>query len=644
MSTSIGRGVSQALGLAAFESSHLPPSAVLFVRRLRDPLPRRLLSSQRGVAPSAEWEVAMRGALDRCAREAARPALEPVPGNANAVLFADQGELLACLARDLLTGEAALRWWWVAMRRSLPPGAFDALVAVWCRHAAAVPAALDILTRTGTVERVLAGLTPPQALTVVRAVAAAFEIPALLTLLARDHRAEPESTGASQTAKVGSSPASSPRVAPAAVSPPWVPLIHDSRLPPALGVERQLLLGVGLTLARAPTIARSRGFVECVATWWIDARARPAGDVAEPQRAATAASELQTTATPGRTVAAEIHESPPRAGLANNAIPEHAAEILPESPIKPAGNVSAVAPTQRPGRKETKSPSGPSSPASSESPPTSVTPFQPGDFDRVTTSPQRAVPDVEGKPRAVGTAAIEPPATERTDQAHGREPSWIGTELGGTFYLVTLLTRLDFFDSLERHFGLTTPLGGWSWIELFARVLLRERVENHLADPVWRCLAALDGRKPGIEIGRSFLGADVYLLPSAWAPHLFTPAELATARWLSRGRVQLWHPQGVALRRDLGPVGLVLAPELRRFLEFLVPFLRWRIARAMRLERDSAISGTLLESAARVSVSATHVDVRFPLEAARPAVRLAGLDANPGWVPPLGRIVSFEFV
>jgi hypothetical protein len=45
----------------------------------------------------------------------------------------------------------------------------------------------------------------------------------------------------------------------------------------------------------------------------------------------------------------------------------------------------------------------------------------------------------------------------------------------------------------------------------------------------------------------------------------------------------------------------------------------------------------------RIAVTRTHVDVILDLEQIDLTVRISGLDQNPGWVPSLGRIVSFHF-
>lgn len=51
----------------------------------------------------------------------------------------------------------------------------------------------------------------------------------------------------------------------------------------------------------------------------------------------------------------------------------------------------------------------------------------------------------------------------------------------------------------------------------------------------------------------------------------------------------------------------------------------------------------LLALNARVQFTPSHVDVYAPLNSVRLPVRLAGLDINPGWLPWLGRVVTFHY-
>lgn len=52
---------------------------------------------------------------------------------------------------------------------------------------------------------------------------------------------------------------------------------------------------------------------------------------------------------------------------------------------------------------------------------------------------------------------------------------------------------------------------------------------------------------------------------------------------------------------------------------------------------------SLLNLHARIQASPSHVDLFAPLNAVQLPVRLAGLDINPGWLPWLGRVVTFHY-
>lgn len=117
-------------------------AAVLCVRRMSDPRPRSFGLGDRDLRPAAEWEAAARARLSELAAHAARPARGAVPSSAEAVLFVDRSELLACLACDWIDRRAADCWWWRALF-----GAVDAsdVVRVWREEPARVPAACGLL-------------------------------------------------------------------------------------------------------------------------------------------------------------------------------------------------------------------------------------------------------------------------------------------------------------------------------------------------------------------------------------------------------------------------------------------------------------------------------------------------------------------
>ncbi len=59
--------------------------------------------------------------------------------------------------------------------------------------------------------------------------------------------------------------------------------------------------------------------------------------------------------------------------------------------------------------------------------------------------------------------------------------------------------------------------------------------------------------------------------------------------------------------------------------------------------RTALWQSNLLRLTARIRYTPSHVDMYLPLSAVQLPVRLAGLDINPGWLPWLGRVVTFHY-
>src|SRR4051794_28573110 len=84
------------LGQVDLRPPGLPPGGVFIVRAVRT----------QGELGDANWEGRLRQHLADLYHSAARPAFGPVMPSAQAVVFADQGEMLACLTRDIIAGLA----------------------------------------------------------------------------------------------------------------------------------------------------------------------------------------------------------------------------------------------------------------------------------------------------------------------------------------------------------------------------------------------------------------------------------------------------------------------------------------------------------------------------------------------------------
>jgi hypothetical protein len=96
------------------------------------------------------------------------------------------------------------------------------------------------------------------------------------------------------------------------------------------------------------------------------------------------------------------------------------------------------------------------------------------------------------------------------------------------------------------------------------------------------------------------------------------------------------------LDRDDGFVGPDDVVGLRRWLNWMVPYLRARLSLALAVDEDDAMS-LLLRRRCRIELSDGRLDAFFSLQDHPIEIRLAGLDRNPGWVPAAGRFVAFHF-
>ena len=83
--------------------------------------------------------------------------------------------------------------------------------------------------------------------------------------------------------------------------------------------------------------------------------------------------------------------------------------------------------------------------------------------------------------------------------------------------------------------------------------------------------------------------------------------------------------------------------DVRAWLEWLLPYVCARLRRALGLREEADPAGVLLLHHARISVTATRLDIHLGLAELPIAVRLAGLDRDPGWVPAAGRSIAFHF-
>lgn len=680
----------------------IPPAAVLIVRRLADPLPGRLAARRRSARVDAAWERAVRDALAVLYRRAARPARGYVPTTAEAVLFADEGEMLACLALDVARGTARARWWWRAILRGMPADLRAGLTGLLCERARAVPAALHHLAAWGQAARVLDTLSSGQALAILSAVARAFEVPGL-----RVWDGTPTATAGTveqgrRAGDAGALPAGTPGAQrgtfPAPAPPPWGP----GPVPPGMEKTRACLLGVSLSVYRRPALVRGEPFLRALAAWWEEGALSP--PTAEPAAHDPHEPDGELPSRVGR-------EPDVPEGLAAGTPPRAAGE--PPGPASaPPAEIQGAPVAHRDERAA--GPAGRDGSAVDRHVPPRPRPHDegagrpagPGGDDRPLQRPQRPARRVPGDPGLDGPAVPEPAAPMPDEPPHQplAQPEWgepvvsrtetaLGldggqpTALGGVLYLINLMVYLDLPACFEGDWGLESRVGSWGVLELVARGLLAWEdgaARSHERDALWAVLARLDGREPGELPGAALPAGERFRLPAGWFAGIDDGGGGRYRYAARRGRLRVWSEGGyvlVDLPRDDAPPGAQAADVLRRYpvpaafhlaraaegraplagpggplvaglnphpggwLALVLPAIHLRLRRALDTSGDDAWSVTqsLLLCPARLYVTSTHVDVVMSLDAISLPVRLAGLDRNPGWMADLGRVVSFHF-
>lgn len=638
----------------------LPLAAVLVLRRITGPA----LQTDRPL-PSPDWQAQLQRQTADLYRRAARPALSPAPAGAPAVLFGDEGELLACLTADVLAGRAMEQWYWRAVWPTLPARPAEALAHAWSSRPAALPAGLGLLSLADATAAV-ALLDRRQVSQVVRALHGCFALPdAVLQVEVEDSPAEERQL--------------SGRAA------PWQRWLPEGVVA-GLSPQAHYLLGLAAALRHAPTYARSQLFAVSAAGWL---RAALAADRSWTGPPSALAATVSSGVSPARTAS--------QSEGARRAAADAASDVQARAPVDSDVLPDAAGPTPMPSADAVAEPT-----AAADAPPgrqasvaerpgqvSSAAALEPARGERATPDGSPAVDGADPVEAVRETPVLAPADRLALPDWPGR---WTSTGLGGVLYLINLLLRLDL------PHGWTDPalaehVSGWALLEALARALLATPPGCQLskswqsvlnADPLWAVLAALDGRPEGQAIGADLPPPAAFRLPATWLRR----DEPAEPRWLAAAvaeRLILWDAEHgyVVVDALLGDQGLagaaaaelahytaagvaaqwqvtaapppeqpldggaaLLGPGLAWLVQRLLGFLRRWLVRALACrpaELDARLA-ELLAVEGRLLVSRTHVDLFLPMDRIDLAARRAGLDRDPGWVPDLGRIVSFHFV
>jgi hypothetical protein len=556
--------------LAALEPSHygLPTHAVLIVKGARS-----RLAALRGEAAGDPLAAPLRHAV--------RPAASGfVAAGAVAVWFEDEAELLACLARDALSGLLPLAWWWAALfgRRG---GAALALRR-WIESPQFVPAALEALERRGEARPWLASLGPRGRAQLLRALASTYTIaPALFGDLARAEAAS------------------------AAVLPPAVPgpsAADAAGFAPEGGDATALLLLLCAVLRGAPHRA---------AAWRVARHPAPSHeDTHAPRDLPTA--RVSTPATGGPTVA------------------------------RPASAAAQTAPPHGPPRRLRAEPPGPRQAAATRADATPADPATRSDPTFMCDADRRRGEALVADSHSATLASTSTSPSEtaeapphRSARRHNQRPTpdkpvaapSFATAHGGLFFALNVALALGLYGDFTqpRHPGL--PVSPW---RLLLDLGCAWRGRRFKRDPLADWLAARAGPEPWPAAATPWRAHDEWLAPFADDARA---AHTVQRPWGTEKR----HAAGMVLALDAA-AGQRALP----LVDLLEPWLAARIALALGLPRRHALA-LMLALPARVGSGTARIDVHFDLDTLPLALRLAGLDRDPGWIPAAGTDIRFHF-
>lgn len=648
------------LNSAELKPRGVPPSSVLIVRNMADPLPGQLDPHRQTVRVDTLWEKAVQDSLSENYRRAARPKKGYLLTGSEAVLFADEGEMLACLILDISRGDAQRHWWWSRILHTSPSLSSRGLTMLLSRKAIYVPAVIHHLVEWQQAVKVVTTLSSSQIMSVLSAMCKEYDLAdfgAVVFYPKELPRDDPSGIENHQLEKckpqpmtIGLKASKEEKLAdarPLQAAAPWEQWYPPEFVPPDLTRERACLLGLALGLYHHPIEVRSDIFLQSVHDWWMDAQVTD-----RQMKEHTFFTERDTNLHPGQNVFDSSREGTP------------SKENISELVVKKTATDNQLSSVLNESNAENNFPRIKNLPS-----------VNPHDFIS-----QKGVEHPTGKPKSTSTG--DQRAKKETDMCL---EEGVVTKMGGLLYLINLMKHLNLPACFEEEWGLANKVGSWGVLELLGRSLLGQDNKTLAKDPMWRILASLDGREPDKLPGEAFLGGNSFRLPKQW---LDQTDDFKNSKWnwaAKYKRLRLWsekrfllidiphcsasplaqakdelkgysdRAKGVDLLRkpfDQAPVQYLsgyfiegLNSNLIRWLSMVMSYIRFRLNQALNQGSSEEINlaKALILYQGRLYVTATHVDLVINLNDISLPIRKGGLDFDPGWIPEFSRVVKFCF-
>lgn len=690
----------------------MSPSAVFMIHYLQDPLPGGLMNRTQH---SAAWRGALRTNLDQLYRQAATPTNCTLSGNPAAVLFRDQAELLACLIVDICAQRVGQHWWW--RNRYFSSGDCSQRIRETLVHDVRyIPAMFSHLASAGKALEVVKRLEPSHAGDILQMLLREFSLDTVHQFIAdAEHESDQiEIPAAIHLKKSGVSAQQRSPIKPAHAIPPWATLLSEVSWQAGLQRAQAALLGIARTLHERPAMMRNRIFQRSLAHWWASEQLPTATKplaVGRMQMKEHQQSRFLKKNSQGQTSDLDTDNT-------SKNFPNRITTLQPLQNVNSAGSQHAFTKERsadnnsdgKPGViSEVFSPAADKKNRNKQFFPNDKTkkieilngcdsttgmdktstrkiedPIAHGDNAGLTQFQDGATPQnllASSKTIATDNNILPEEYLKNSNEVNLHfSDTFIDTRLGGIIFLINLIHQLGLPGCFDKRWQLEQQLSPWALVDLFARALLGNRFASFYADPIWRVLAKLDGRRTKLQIAKKFCGDPDYRIPYSWYEWL----QVEQFFWASsRNKIRIWTascilvettfsgdpltacttemraydphfnpawlqsaaygdaPRASSAQLQTCGINAALARWLALITPFVFRFLGHQLQRPATRKRE--LFSELLYLDARIYLSSSHIDLVTGIDNTRFALRCAGLDQDPGWLPDYGRVVLIHF-
>ncbi|MDH5359724.1 MAG: hypothetical protein OEX03_04125 [Gammaproteobacteria bacterium] len=663
--------VSGFLEHADMRAKSMAPSALLIVRRIRDPMPGIVPEQSGRRLRHSGWEQALQNHLDDMARQASRPVLGRLNTDTSteAVLFSDMAEMLACFVFDLSTSKATNCWWWQSLLRNYPfsQPVNETVANFLVEDIKLLPAVIARLHSWSRAKEVLLIFRSENVKDLIRRVSDAYALQTLLTdMSTQPEHIQPDSSETRAMLVAGDSAS---HVGPEAVDTKyikgvgdsmdtiWTELLPNIQLPQGLPATHRFLLTLGLALQRSPWRCRDVTIQHAMAAAWH-------------RDVIPASSENKTLVLRNH----DTRASPETGGYLPRPDKHHLFSVQWNKQDQPV----TIAPSEarKPSRKTVDKPYlkllSPSELHSSDQQYTA-------DNGLVQTSAGNRIEQYGEGEKSNAASELEVhtslPTGETQQQAWSEEG--LLTQWGGVLYLINVIEKLELPHCFEFIMPVIATLSPWAVLELLARVLLTDADKDVFDDPLWECLAQLDGRDGAMPITEHGAPIMQYRIPLTWIQQVL-PSTADVAYASKGGRLRLWSEDQYLLADlpllsegkagetarsllagledmaqqhlcrqafDHAPVASLNpdmlntnSPAIQFWLACVMPYIRFFLQKEF-----PDFGAEHLRCRGQLYLTDTHMDFNTAMDNISLVARRCGLDQNPGWLPDYGKVITFHF-